>query len=236
MCLGSGFDAAAQVACPSLVPTTVNAGKTQAAAAIPADMEGAPGTTLIIAVYVQNPDGSVSATLPFAVIFPALELQAWTTVDKVCSEVPGFVRSGSGGELDDGVIENWIKSAAGEIAGALMKRGLSLNPADWSQPCAANGYMSPISVLEHINSHGAGMHLAAWVGARFTQGGQDWALTKLLERTYTRELQDLAAGAYDKLFRASGAATVETGVQVSGGDIFTNKGNADQAFSKDQVF
>jgi hypothetical protein len=232
VCLGSGFDAAAQVGCPALVPTTYISA-TELHATIPADLNGAPGTSLVIGVYVALVGGTQSNILPFTVLFPfpVAQLQAWTTVESVCSEVPGFQRNQ---EIGDAVIENWIKNSALEICGALMKRGLSLNPADWAQPSAQTGWMSPISLLEHINGHGAALHLAAWVAARFS-GDKEWPLAAALRKMYADELASLANGAYDKLFRP-GAVTVETGVQVSGGDVFTSQGDADQAFRKDQVF
>jgi hypothetical protein len=233
VCLGSGFDPAAQVGCPALVTTTF-VSPAEVHAAIPVSLEGAAGSSCIVNVFVSNPDGSASVALPFTVLFPypAAQLQAWTTVGKVCGEVPGFKRNA---ELPDDTIEEWIRGIAQEIAGAMMHRGLSLNPADWQQPNANTGWPTPSAVLENLNSHGAAVHLASWVAARFSAGGNDWSLTKVLERTYLRELKALEDGAYDKLFRP-GAVTVETGVQVSGGDILTDRGDADQAFSKDQVF
>lgn len=230
-CLGSGFDAGAQVACPALVETTrVSAG--ELTAAIPADLVGPAGESVAVVVFVRNPDGTTSSALSFEVLFPreAGQLQAWTTLDQICGEVPGFKR---GGRIKDSTIEGWMRSIAQTIAGAMLRRGLPLDPAQWQQPDAATAMPTPAGVLELINRYGAAARLAGAIASDFSQG--EWGLAKNLQRDFERELKTLDSGGYDKLFRLA-AATVETGTQFAGGDIETDDGDAEQAFSKNQIF
>jgi hypothetical protein len=229
-CLGSGFDAAAQVGCPALVATTfVSAGELRAV--IPADLAGPAGGSVVVSVFVQNVDAARSAILPFTVQFPypISTLQGWTNIEAVAAEVPGFKRAG---RIQDPTIEQWIRSVAQAIAGAMMRRGLSLSSGDWSQ---ADSVLMPTAggVLELINRLGAAARLAAAVASDFTAG--EWGLAKALTRDYEREVKTLDGGGYDRLFNPA-AATVETGTQVSVGDIETDDGEAERAFTKDQVF
>jgi IPT/TIG domain len=208
-CLGSGFTAASQVSCPTLVPTTyVDAGTLTAE--LPHGIEGPGGGSTQIGVYVMNADGSTSNVVIFTVLFPQTKLQAWTSAERVCSEVPGFKR---GGQITDTQINTWIRSVAQEVAAALLRRGLSLDPATWQQPGSA-AQPDPVDVLEMINRMGAGARLASAIGAQFAQGGQEWGVSKNLAAAYQRQLLSLNNGDYDKLFQP-GAATVETGPQLA---------------------
>jgi hypothetical protein len=228
VCLGEGIDAGAQVMCPSVVDTVITDG-TQAAAEVPKGLAGPAGGTMSIAVAIVNEDGSRSNALPFSVRFAAARLQAWTTVEAVAAEVPNFKR---GGTIVDKTIEGWVRSIAQTMNAAMLKRGLSLNPADWAQP-DENATPSPSEILELINRYGAAARLAYALGAQFAAG--DWGFAKNLDAQFTRELKALAAGDYDKIFRPS-AATQETGEKVAVGDVLTDSGDVERAFSKTQVF
>ena len=231
VCLGAGFDAGAQVACPDLVATTwVSAAELRAA--IPADLEGPQGGQISVKVFIRNADLSDSDPLPFSVIYPYPwpALQTWTNIVAVCGEVPAFKR---GGRVSDDTLRGWMRSVAQSIAGAMLRRGLSLSPADWQQPDAETALPTPAGVLELLNRYGAAARLAAAIAGDFTQG--EWGFAKVLQREYERELAALRDGAYDKLFRPA-AATVETGTLVGGGDIAASTGDAAQAFSREQVF
>ncbi len=230
-CLGSGFEPGVQVGCPALVATT-RVSAEELRANVPADMVGPAGGSMTVAVFAQNPAGERSAILPFTVVFPypASDLQCWTTTEAVCGEVPQFKR---GGVIADSAIQVWMRSVAQSIAGAMLRRGLSLKAADWQQPDAATAIPSPAGVLELINRLGAAARLASAIGAQMSDG--EWGLAKNLQREYEREMKSLREGDYDKLFRPA-AATIETGGQASGGDIETDHGDAEQAFSKGQVF
>jgi hypothetical protein len=228
-CLGAGFDAGAQIGAPSLVPTVfVSAGELRGN--IPVDLAGPAGESIVVAVFVRNEDGSVSASLPFTVKFPADRLQYWTTADAVLGEVPG---AKIGGNITHSMVQTWMRSVAQSIAGAMLRRGLSLDPAQWQGSDQDTASPAAVGVLELINRLGAAARLAMLVGGQFTQG--EWGLAKNLQQEYERELKALAAGDYDKLFRPA-AATLESGQQVTGGDIETDSGDAEQAFSKTQVF
>jgi len=230
-CLGAGFDAGAQVGCPALVTTTfVSAG--ELTAVVPADFVGPAGGSVIVSVFVQNEDGLRSAGLLFTLVFPypSATLQSWTNLDAVCGEIPGFRR---GGRIQDATIEGWMRSIAQVVAGAMLRRGLSLDSAQWQQPDALTAMPTPAGVLELVNRMGAAARLAGAVASDFTQG--EWALAKNLQRDYERELKTLGEGGYDKLFRP-GAATVDSGAQFAGGDIATDSGDAERAFTKTQVF
>ncbi|KKK62580.1 hypothetical protein LCGC14_3002910 [marine sediment metagenome] len=231
-CLGAGFDAGAQVGCPALVATTwVSA--TEVKGSVPAEMEGpASGGSVKVSVYVRNEDGLISEIKEFTVSFSHEEtkLQGYTTVEAVAGEIPGFKR---GGRIQDSTIASWIRSIAQGLNGLLLQRGLSLDPADWQQPDALTATPTAAAVLENANKLGAAARLAAAVGGEFGQG--EWGLAKSLREAYKDEVKKLERGVYDKLFRPA-AATVETGGQVSVGDIETDDGDAEQAFRKDQVF
>jgi len=230
-CLGSGFDAGAQVGCPALAETTfVSAAELEAA--IPADLVGPAGGSAVVSVFVQNEDGSRSAIVSFTVNFPypASTLQSWTNIEAVCGEVPGFRR---GGQVQDSAIEGWMRSIAQSIAGAMLRRGLSLDSTQWQQPDAATAMPTPAGVLELINRYGAAARLASAIAGQFSQG--EWGLAKNLQADFGRELKTLGDGGYDKLFKPA-AATVETGTQFAGGDIETDDGDAERAFSKTQIF
>lgn len=230
-CSGAGFDAGAQVGCPVLVATTYVSGA-ELRATVPSLAAPSTGGSLDAAVYVRNEDGSVSNVLLFTVLldYDEEKLQAYTSVDAVAGEIPGFKR---GGRILDSTIESWIRSVAQGLNGLLLQRGLSLDPADWQQPEAGTAMPSPAAVLENINKLGAAARLAGAVGSEFGSG--EWGLAKSLREAYLDEVKRLQTGVYDKLFRPA-AATVETGKQVSVGDIETDDGDAEQAFSKKQEF
>ena len=63
------------------------------------------------------------------------ELQTWTSVELVCGEIPKFIRGAA--VAPDAIIRNWMRSIAQTVNGAMYRRGLSLDPADW--PVAAVG-------------------------------------------------------------------------------------------------
>lgn len=226
---GAGFAAGARAGCPALVATTwVSAAEVQAA--IPTELVGPAGGTLVISVYVQNPDGAQSAALPFTVVFLRVMAQEWTTVEAVCGEVPGFKR---GGRIADSMIHVWIRSVAQPIAGTMMRRGLSLDPAQWQAADAGSGMPAPVGVLEHINRLGAAARLAGAIAGEF--GTAEWGLAKTLQREYERELTALRGGEYDKLFTPA-AATVESGTLFAGGDMTDEGGELERGFEKGQVF
>jgi hypothetical protein len=228
-CAGSGFDTGARVGCPALVDTNCVSPE-QLTATIPADLAGPAGGSMPVSVYVQNEDGSISAVLPFTVRFGAERRQAWTGLDAVLGEVPGFKL---GGDITETTIKGWIRSIAQQVNAAMLRRGLSLNSEDWQHADPDTAMPAPSSVLELINRYGAAARLAAVVGARFS-AEREWSLAKALREDFKREMEGLEAGRYDKLFRPA-AATLETGTQAAAGDIGLS-GEAGQAFSKDQVF
>jgi hypothetical protein len=229
-CSGAGFDTGARIGCPGLVPTQY-VSATSLKAAIPADLVGPPGGEMVVGVFVQNEDGSRSSSLPFTIRF-ATVLQGWTTIDAVCAEVPGFQRFGS--RIPDTAIEGWIRSGAQIIAGVMLGRGLSLDPAEWQPAAAGTGMPSPAGVLETINRLGAAARLAAAIASDFATQGE-WPLVKNLQDSHTRELGRLEKGAYDKLFRPS-AATLETGGQLAVGDLSDSQSNVERSFTKAQIF
>jgi hypothetical protein len=201
-CTGTGFDAGAQVGCPTLVATTfVNATTLQAT--IPWGLAGPAGGSIQVAVYVLGSDGSTSGVVMFTVNFPTL-LQAWTTLDEVVGEVPGFQR---GGQIKDVQINTWIRSVAQEIAAEMMRRGLSLDPTTW-QPAGSAAQPDPADVLEMINRMGAAARLAAAIGSQFATGENEWGVSKNLGAAYLRQLAALRNGDYDKFFDPA-AATVD---------------------------
>lgn len=148
---------------------------------------------------------------------------SWTAIDKVCGEVPGFKRGGT--RITDTHIGQWIDSVAQSIAAAMMRRGLSLEPADWP---AAGSPMDAAAVLEAVNRVGAAARLAAAIASDFSTG--EWALAKTLARQFEDEMKRLSAGEYDRVFRQA-AATAETGPMFSSGEL-----DSDSAFSKTQRF
>jgi len=226
---GTGFTAESQAACPVLVPTTY-ASPTSLSALVPDDLVGAAGTSLAVGVYVRNADGTASAALVFTVVFPAVELQSWTELGKVCGEVPGFKR---GGRILDDQILVWMRTVAQSVAGAMLRRGLSTEPATWQLAAAGTAGPAAVGVLEMINRLGAAARLAAAIASDW--GGAEWGLAKNLEREYTREKDALGSGGYDKLFRP-GAATVESGPLLAAGDTALEDGSASAVFTKGKVF
>jgi hypothetical protein len=201
-CTGTGFDAGAQVGCPTLVATTfVN--PTTLQATIPWGLAGPAGGSVQLGVYVVGSDGSTSAVVMITVNFPTL-LQAWTTLDAVVGEVPGFQR---GGLIKDPQINIWIRSVAQEIAAEMMRRGLSLDPATW-QPAGSAAQPDPADVLEMINRMGAAARLAAAISSQFSGGQGEWSVSKNLSGAYLRQLGALRNGDYDKFFNPA-AATVD---------------------------
>lgn len=179
-----------------------------------------------VGVYVIGSDGSVSAVQLFTINFLAPVLQSWTTIEAVSGEVPGFQR---GGQITDDQIKTWLTSIAQAIAGALLRRGLPLDPTTWAQPSLATAEPSPTAVLEMINRLGSAARLAA---ALSTLSGQtEWAITKNLRAAYQTELMALQSGDYDKLFNPA-AVSAETGQEFGG---FTPLFN-DTAFRKEKKF
>lgn len=227
---GSGFDSGARAGCPMLVATAV-VSAAELVAQIPSLAMPAGRVSIEVAVYVQNGDGAISNSLTFTVLPTPTKLQSYTDVDGVCREVPGFQR---GLRIADTTIESWIRSIAQGINGLLLQRGISLDPVDWQPPDSNTAQPAAWAILENINKLGAAARLAAAVGSEFSATGE-WGLAKLLRESYTDEVKRLQAGMYDKAFRPA-AATLETGTQVSGGDIETDDGDAEQAFTKGQVF
>ncbi len=227
---GSGFDAVAQVGCPALVDTTfVNS--TTLKATVPAELVGPEGGQMAIVVFVQSADASLSNVMQFTVLFPSAALQSWTTIDRVCAEIPGFNRGGS--NIPDTTIDGWMISIAQSVSGCLLRRGLPLDPTQWPQ--AVSGSPAPQAVLEQVTRYGAAARLAAAVSAQFSGGGE-WGLAKDLAASFKTEFNLLSNGAYDKLFSPT-AATVDSGQQVDAGGIgLTSGGWSGQAFRKDQVF
>jgi hypothetical protein len=219
---GSGFDTGSQAACPVLVATDY-VSPNELTATIPEDLGGAGGTSLSIGVYVRNSDGSASAALPFLVQFPATRLQGYTDVAAVAGEVVGFQR---GGNITDQQIGNWIKTTAQEINGAMLRRGLPLDPALW-QAAGTAASPDPSDVLEMLNRMGAAASLAAAVASQFPGG--DSPLAAGLAKTYGRTLASLRAGDYDKLFLPA-AATEEPGQLFGAGAM------AEPTFRKNQIF
>jgi hypothetical protein len=220
-CVGTGFAPGSQVGCPTLVPTTYVDAQT-VTAAIP-EVAGPAGGSMMVGVFVVNGDGTSTGVLAFTVQFPATALQTWTSIEAVCGEVNGFAR---GGKIGDAQIQRWIESIAQSIAGAMLRRGLSLDPADWQQPSLAAS-PSPAGCLEMINRLGAAERLAASIAAQF--GGSDWAVRRNLAAAYGDEMKSLTAGGYDKLFKPT-AATVESGPLLSAGDVGC------PSFTKEKVF
>ena len=227
-CLGAGFEVGARIGCPSLV-TTTRTSATELHGAIPTGLVGPPGQEMVVAVFVENPDGSRSAMLSFTVRLTT-SLQGWTTVAAVCAEIPGFSRTG---RIADATIEGWIRSTAQVIAGAMLARGLSLDPANWQTVEDVTGMPSPAGVLELINRMGAAARLASAIASDFTQG--EWGIAKNLLAEYQRELKRLGTGAYDKLFSPA-AATAETGALLMGGDVENDDGDVERSFTQGQVF
>ena len=186
---------------------------------------------MIVVVFVQNADGSISNMLQFTVIFPAVNLQAWTSIDQVVGEVPGFQR---GGNISDDTINNWIRSISQSVSSCLLRRGLPLDPALWAQASPQSASPTPAAVLELVTRYGAAARLAAVVSAQFSSSGE-WGLSKNLAASYDKEFRLLSDGSYDKLFKPS-AATVESGQVVGTNELLGFSGDPDQAFRKDQVF
>jgi hypothetical protein len=224
---GSGFTTGSLVGAPTLVPATY-VSATELLAEVPA-VSGPAGGSAAVGVFR---DGGGPQFVRGAVVHggvPCEPAATWTTVDAVAGEVPGFQR---GGQISDAQIGIWARTVAQAIAGAMLRRGLSMNPADWQQP-DTGADPSPADVLEMINRLGAAARLAAAIAGQFSQG--EWGLAKNLERSYQTEMKALKDGDYDKLFRAA-SATLETGPQFSSGDVTDDSGNAENAFTKQQRF
>jgi hypothetical protein len=228
---GTGIIAGAQVACPILVQTTAPSGSTLQGA-IPSNLSGPSGGTMLVSVFIQNPDGSLSNMLPFTVEFPATALQAWTTIDQVCAEVPGFSR---GGQISDDTITRWMVSISQSITGVLLQRGLPLNPTLWQQPDPNSITPSPAAVLEQIARFGAAARLASAISSQFASGPGGWSYATNLQTAFASEFRALQSGVYDKTFFPA-AATVDANPTLAGGEVFTHSGNAEQAFRKGKVF
>lgn len=228
---GSNFDVAAQVGCPALV-ATVWVSATQLTAAIPSSLSGPSAGSLVVNVYVQNADGSLSAIVPFTVQFayPAAEYQSWTNIGAVCAEVPNFKR---GGNIADSTIEQWMRSVAQAINGSLIRRGLSLDPAVWQQAAQATGNPSPAGWLEMVNRLGAAARLAGAVGGQFT--ANKFGLAVQLFADYEREMGLLDDGMYDTMFDPN-AAQIDTGPYFGAGSMTDpNTGLPVNAFTRESV-
>ncbi len=225
---GTGFDAGSRVCCPVLVATTY-VSPTQVTADVPADFVAPDGASVVITVWVLGADGVGSLPVQFTIAMPATKLQTYTTVEAVCAEIPGFAR---GFQVSDDTIRRWMSSTAQAIKGALLRRGLSLAPADWQQ-AGVDGSPAPGEVLELVNRLGAAARLAAAVASLF--GNQEAAFSKNLSAAYKDEMGRLEEGAYDKLFRPA-AATVESGPAFAGGDLTDADGNSTTMFPKEKVF
>lgn len=228
---GTGFTAGARIACPALVDTNY-VSATSLNAPIPVGFVGPIAASQLIDVYVQNPNGERTAVQPFTVIFDYALLQSFTTVERIIGEVPGFRR---GGDISDGVIENWARTVTHIVVGALLKRGFSLDSTKWAQMAQATALPSPHGVLEMIARLGAAARLAAAVGSRFASGNSEWGHAKSLREDFKRELTSLMEGGYDNLFNP-GAATIDTSATLEAGDLEASDGTPEQAFTKDQVF
>lgn len=227
--LGSGFDTGALVGCPVLVATS-RISASELRASIPEDLAGPVSGSIAVSVYVQNEDGSISDVHTFTVVLGDAESLSWTTVDAVAAEVPGFAL---GGAISDSTIRVWMRSVAQMIAAAMLRRGLSIGGAGWESADAVSGMPAAAGVLEQMNRLGAAARLAAAIGGQFGPG--EWTLAKTLAEDFRRELKRLEDGQYDRIFSTT-AATVETGPQVEGGDLVTDDGDVERAFSREQVF
>lgn len=205
---GAGFDAGSRVACPVLVPTTLVNAETLTAA-IPVDLAGPAGGTMQVGMFVMGSDNSVSAVLPFTVMFDADRLQGWTTIDAVCGMVPGFAR---GVSVSDDRITEWVQGNASEIAAVMAKRNLPIDPTQWPGANLA-GMPSPAEMLEQLNRLGAAADLASAVCSLW--GQREWDVAKGLQEKYDAGMMALREGEYDNIFLAS-AVTVEPGVQFGG--------------------
>jgi IPT/TIG domain len=227
---GSGFDTTAKVGCPVLVETT-DTSSVSLQATIPPDLNGPAGAQMLIGVFVQNADGSISNMVQFTVLFPAVNLQAWTSIDQVCGEIPNFIR---GGSIPDSTITTWIQSISQSVSSCLLRRGLPMDPTLWWQPTPSDASPTPAAVLEQITRYGAAARLAAAISGQFAGGGE-WGLQKNLDAAFAAEMKLLSQGSYDKLFQPA-AATEETGQLVDTGQITTQRGGSGQAFYKEQRF
>lgn len=225
---GTGFDAGSRVCLPVAVATTF-VSSVQVQADVPANFAGADGGAVQIGVFVLGADGSASNVWPFTVTIPASRLQAYTTIDAVCAEVPGFMR---GGQIDDDSVQRWISSVAQVVKGSMLKRGLSLDPADWQQ-AGADGTPAATEVLEMINRLGAAARLASAVVSLF--GNADAAFSRNLQSAFKDELGRLEGGSYDKAFSPA-ASTAETGPLLSYGDTSRADGEPTTMFRKETKF
>jgi hypothetical protein len=228
---GTGFVAGAQAAVPNLTAATFVDAETLTVT-VDATLVGPGGGTRAIDIYVRNPDTLESNRIQWLVEFAEKMPLGFTTIARVAGEVPGFKSGGT--RITDAQLESWVGTVGQAIAGAMLRRGLSLKPSDWQQAESSTAMPEASAVLEMINRVGAAAMLAAAIGGQMG-GAQEWNLARTLERRYQDEMKRLESGAYDRLFKP-GATTLETGTQVSGGDIETDDGNAEQAFSKTQVF
>jgi hypothetical protein len=225
---GAGFDASSQAACPTLQPTAY-VSATQLTVQIAADLAGPAGGSMAVGIYVVGGDGSTSGVQMFTVEFPAAQLQTWTTLEAVCSEVPGFQRWG---QITDKQIQTWMTSMAQPVAAIMARRGLPINPALWPQP-DPGVLLTPAGLLEMINRLGAAARLAAACASLFTQ--VDWAIRKTLQQAYDDECRTLLSGDYDRWFLAT-AATLETLPELAAGGMTDSDGKPDTKFRKDQEF
>ena len=204
--VGSGFSAASQVGCPSLVPTTYVVA-TDLQATIPA-MEGPAGSSITIGIFVID-SGNISNVVTFAVTFPVSVAQAWTTIDQVCGEVPSFLR---GNAITDDSINRWIQSISQSVTAMLLRRGLPLDPTQWAQPSANTAAPTAAATLELVTRYGAAARLAGAIASQFGSGTS--GIQVALQKSYDTEFKLLESGAYDKLFMPA-ASTEITQVSIA---------------------
>jgi len=119
----------------------------------------------------------------------------FTTIDAVIAHYPGFQRGVPGQNPSDAQIQAWIESESARITAVAVGRGYSLEGLQTSNPQA-------YALLSLINEMGAaaslGDALFSLLGPEAP--GQGWANPNTLRRSGADMLQDLARGAYDKLF------------------------------------
>jgi hypothetical protein len=193
---------------------------------LPASMPGQAAGAIDLFVSVIDSDGVQSAALTVSVTFVG-----WTTIARVCGEVPAFTR---GGKIADSSILNWIRARAQqEIVPAMLGRGYSLDPARWPVVGPGGGSPEACATLEAINRYGAGYDLASKVGGQFSAGGE-WIVAKNLRDQWSGAIGTLKAGGYDHLFRVD-ASTAQVAPSFGGGGA-SGFGGQKPRFKKDKKY